>query len=62
MKHLRRALHIHNLIDRSESLGTLYSQAIGRLSVGTLVLDETGKVLEQTFMRWRANCWRPTMA
>lgn len=50
LQHLRRALHIHNLIDRSESLGTLYSQAIGRLSVGTLVLDETGKVLEQNLI------------
>lgn len=50
LPHLRRALHIHNLIDRSESLGTLYSQAIGRLSVGTLVLDETGKVLEQNLI------------
>ena len=45
LPHLRRALHIHNLIDRSESLGTLYSQAIGRLSVGTILLDETGKVV-----------------
>lgn len=50
LPHLRRALHMHNLIDRSESLGTLYSQAIGRLSVGTLVLDETGKVLEQNLI------------
>ena len=50
LPHLRRALHIHNLLDRSESLGSLYSQAIGRLSVGTLVLDETGKVLEQNLI------------
>ena len=50
LQHLRRALLIHNLIDRSESLGTLYSQAIGRLSVGPLVLDETGKVLEQNLI------------
>lgn len=50
LPHLRRALHIHNLLDRSESLGTLYSQAIGRLSVGTIVLDETGKVLEQNLI------------
>ncbi|MBN8440919.1 MAG: helix-turn-helix transcriptional regulator [Thauera sp.] len=50
LPHLRRALHIHNLLDRSESLGSLYSQAIGRLSVGTLVLDDTGKVLEQNLI------------
>lgn len=50
LPHLRRALQIHNLLDRSESLGTLYSQAIGRLSVGTIVLDESGKVLEQNLI------------
>jgi DNA-binding CsgD family transcriptional regulator len=50
LPHLRRALHIHNLLDRSESLGTLYSQAIGRLSVGTIVLDDSGKVLEQNLI------------
>lgn len=50
LPHLRRALHIHNLLDRSESMGTLYSQAIGRLSVGTIVLDESGKVLEQNLI------------
>ncbi|MFT3759179.1 helix-turn-helix transcriptional regulator [Thauera sp.] len=50
LPHLRRALHIHNLLDRSESLGTLYSQAIGRLSVGTIVLDDGGRVLEQNLI------------
>ncbi|MBM3103981.1 helix-turn-helix transcriptional regulator [Pseudomonas sp. V1] len=43
--HLRRALNIHNLLDRSESLSELYAQAISRLSVATLVLDECGSVL-----------------
>ncbi len=50
LPHLRRALLIHNLIDRSESLGTMYSQAIGRLSVGTILLDESGRVLEQNLI------------
>lgn len=50
LPHLRRALHIHNLLDRSESLGALYSHVIGRLSVGTILLDETGKVLEQNLV------------
>jgi DNA-binding CsgD family transcriptional regulator len=50
LPHLRRALHIHNLFDRSESLGSLYSQAIGRLSVGTIVLDNSGRVLEQNLI------------
>lgn len=48
--HLRRALQVHNLLDRSESLGTLYSKAIGRLSVATIVLDETGRVLDQNLI------------
>jgi len=50
LPHLRRALHVHNLLDRSESMGALYSQAIGKLSVGTVVLDESGKVLEQNLI------------
>lgn len=47
LPHLRRALDIHNQIDRSESLGSLYSQAIGRLSIATVLIDEQGKVLDQ---------------
>lgn len=50
LPHLRRALHVHNLLDRSESMGALYSQAMGKLSVGTVVLDESGKVLEQNLI------------
>ncbi|MFW0759012.1 helix-turn-helix transcriptional regulator [Pseudomonas sp. H11T01] len=46
LPHLRRASQLHNLLDRSESLSDLYSQAIGRLSVATLVLDESGSVLQ----------------
>ncbi|MFJ2331433.1 helix-turn-helix transcriptional regulator [Pseudomonas helleri] len=46
LPHLRRASQLHNLIDRSESLSDLYSQAISRLSVATLVLDESGSVLQ----------------
>ena len=45
LPHLRRALHLHNLLDRSESMSELYAQAINRLSVATIVLDESGKVL-----------------
>ncbi len=44
--HLCRVLYIHNLLGRNESLSTLYSQAISRLSIGTLVLDENGRILE----------------
>lgn len=46
LPHLRRCTEIHTQFDRSESLGSLYSQAIARLSVATMVLDETGAVLE----------------
>jgi len=44
--HLRRSLHVHNLLGRSESLGNLYADAVNRLSIATLVLDETGSVLQ----------------
>lgn len=46
LPHLRRSLHLHNLLNRSEMIGTLYSQAITRLSVATIVLDESGSVLQ----------------
>ncbi|MDN7141314.1 helix-turn-helix transcriptional regulator [Pseudomonas sp. JQ170] len=46
LPHLRRALHLHAQLDRSESLGSLYFQAISRLSVATIVLDESGSVLQ----------------
>ncbi|WGK60884.1 helix-turn-helix transcriptional regulator [Halopseudomonas sp. SMJS2] len=44
--HLRRSVHVHNLLGRSASLGNLYAEAVNRLSVATLVLDETGSVLQ----------------
>ncbi|UVE17409.1 helix-turn-helix transcriptional regulator [Pseudomonas sp. LS44] len=46
LPHLRRSLRMHNLLDRSESLSELYAQAISRLSVATIVLDESGSVLK----------------
>ncbi|VVM67518.1 hypothetical protein PS662_01628 [Pseudomonas fluorescens] len=46
LPHLRRALHMHALLDRSESLGSLYSQTINRLAVATIVLDENGTVVQ----------------
>lgn len=42
--HFRRALQIHSLLGRSESLGTLYADAINRLSVATILLTESGTV------------------
>ena len=46
LPHLRRSLHVHNLFGRSESLGNLYADAVNRLSIATLVLDESGSVLQ----------------
>lgn len=46
LPHLRRALHMHSLLDRSESLGSLYSQTISRMAVATFVLDENGSVVQ----------------
>lgn len=45
--HLRRALNIHNQIDRNYSLCVMYSQAIGRMSTATLIIDENGKILDK---------------
>ncbi len=45
--HLSRVLHLHAALGRNESLRTLYSQAIGRLSIATLVLDADGRIVEQ---------------
>lgn len=46
LPHLRRTLHVHSLLGRSASLGSLYAEAVNRLSVASLVLDETGCVLQ----------------
>ncbi|MCW8193229.1 helix-turn-helix transcriptional regulator [Proteobacteria bacterium 005FR1] len=46
LPHFRCSLRIHNELGRSESLGSLYAQAINRLSVAAIVLDERGCVLE----------------
>ncbi|VVM62103.1 hypothetical protein PS862_03013 [Pseudomonas fluorescens] len=46
LPHFRRALHMHSLLDRSESLGSLYSQTISRMAVATIVLDENGSVVQ----------------
>lgn len=47
LPHIRRALNIRNLLDRSQTLGSLYSKAISRLSIATVLIDENGQVLDQ---------------
>ena len=50
LPHLRQALQMHNERQRRESLGGLLSSAIGRLSVGVIVLDARGRVFDQNLM------------
>lgn len=46
LPHLRRALFFHTRLEHSESLRALYAQAMGRLSVASIVLDENGHILQ----------------
>ncbi|RJX71477.1 helix-turn-helix transcriptional regulator [Vibrio sinensis] len=45
--HLKRALDIHHQLDRSNSIGSMYNEAISRLSIATVQIDESGRILEQ---------------
>lgn len=45
--HIRRALSINLQLERSNSLGSTYSKAIGRLSIATMKIDDQGRVLDQ---------------
>jgi len=45
LPHLERAMLIHTRLNRMESERALYAGAVGQLSVGTVILDEQGKVL-----------------
>ncbi len=47
LPHIRRSLNIRNLLDRSQTLGSLYSKAISRLSIATVLIDENGQILEE---------------
>lgn len=44
LPHIRRALHVRTLLGRSESMGNLYADAINRLSVATILLNDKGHV------------------
>src|SRR5690554_396417 len=46
LPHLRCSLDFHDLLERRESMGNLYSEAVNRLSVASMVLDEAGHVLQ----------------
>ncbi len=47
LPHIRRSLNVRNLLDRSQTLGSLYSKAISRLSIATVLIDENGQILEE---------------
>lgn len=44
--HMSRALHIHSLLGHRHSMSALYAQAMGRMSIATLILDPNGRILE----------------
>lgn len=46
LPHLQRAIRIHARINRIESERTLYAGAVEQLAVATILLDETGRVLD----------------
>lgn len=50
LPHLRRALNLHLSINRDRKVNLLYSEAMGHLQVGVIVLDEQGRVLESNAM------------
>lgn len=50
LPHLRRALNLHLSINQDRKVNLLYSEAMGHLMVGVIVLDEQGRVLESNAM------------
>lgn len=46
LPHLRCSLDFHDLLERRESMGNLYSEAVNRLSIASMVLDEAGNVIQ----------------
>lgn len=45
MSHLKRAVQLHARINHIESERNLYAHAVGRMAVGSIILDENCKVL-----------------
>lgn len=45
--HLSRVLHLNVMLGRNESLRSIYGQVIGRLSIATLIVDASGRIIEQ---------------
>ncbi|MBV0931725.1 helix-turn-helix transcriptional regulator [Marinobacterium weihaiense] len=47
LPHIRRALRINKQIDHSQKIESVYSRAISKLSIATLLIDEQGTVLDE---------------
>ncbi|MFC3106556.1 helix-turn-helix transcriptional regulator [Undibacterium arcticum] len=50
LPHFKRAVHLHGQLDLIESERRLYAGAMDRLMVGTVILDENGRVLQTNAM------------
>lgn len=50
LPHFKRAVHLHGRLDRVESERKLYAGAMDRLMVGTVILDENGRILQTNRM------------
>lgn len=46
LPHIERSIHLHHRLNRTESERNVYAGAVDQLAVGTIFLDENGKVLE----------------
>lgn len=46
LPHFKRAVHLHSHLDVINSERALYASAVDRMLVGTVIFDETGKILE----------------
>ena len=46
LPHLKRAVHIHSLLDRVQSERTFYANAVERMLIGTIILDEKGMIMK----------------
>lgn len=46
LPHLKQAVHIHSLLDRVQSERTFYANAVERMLIGTIILDEKGMIMK----------------
>lgn len=46
LPHLRRSMTLYTRMGRMQSVGNLYAQTVDRMMIGTVILDEHGKVFQ----------------